>query len=59
MSLVILIPVILLVLALVLFFSRRPKAGGSGLGNRPDETEPPELRGSEQWKNRDTSGRPR
>lgn len=59
MSLVILIPVVLLLVALVLIFSRRNKAGGSGLGDRSDATERPELRGSEQWKTRDTSGRPR
>jgi hypothetical protein len=52
MNLVILIPVVLLVVALVLIFGRRHKAGGSGLGDRSDATERPELRGTEQAKDR-------
>lgn len=52
MSLVILIPLGLILLALILYFSRRQKSGGSGLGDRSDATERPELRGTEQWKDR-------
>lgn len=52
MSLIYLIPVIVLVLAVVIYFGRRHKAGGSGLGDRSDATERPELRGSEQAKDR-------
>ena len=52
MNLVILIPVVLLLVALIVFFSRRNKAGGSGLGDRSDATERPELRGENQWRNR-------
>ena len=36
MSLVILIPIGLLLLALILYFSRHQKTGGSGLGDRSD-----------------------
>ena len=54
MNLVIMIPAALIVLiALVIFYSRRSKGGGSGLGDRADATEPQELRGSTQWENRD------
>jgi hypothetical protein len=54
MNLAILLPVALLVvIVLVVYYSRRSKSGGSGLGERPDETERPELRGSEQWKKRE------
>jgi hypothetical protein len=53
MNLVILIPVVLIVLGLVIYFGRRNKAGGSGMGDRSDATERPELRGSEQWKRRE------
>lgn len=52
MNLIILIPIVVLVVALVIYFGRRHKAGGSGMGDRSDATEPPELRGTEQWKKR-------
>lgn len=52
MSLIIFIPIVVLLVALVIYFGRRHKAGGSGLGDRSDATEPTELRGDEQWKHR-------
>ena len=52
MSLVILIPIGLIVLALILYYGRRHKRHGSGLGDRNDLTERPELRGTEQAKDR-------
>lgn len=53
MNLVFLLPIIvLLVIAIVIYYGRRHKTGGSGLGDRSDDTERPELRGTEQWKNR-------
>ncbi len=53
MSLIIFVPVILLVVGLILFFSRGRKASGDGMGNRNDENEPVELRGEEQRKHRE------
>ncbi len=56
MNLVIMLPVALIILvAVIIFYSRRSKAGGSGLGERPDATEPQELRGSNQWETRERS----
>lgn len=53
MNLIFLLPlVVLLVIAIVIYYGRRNKAGGSGLGDRSDSTERPELRGTEQWKER-------
>lgn len=52
MNLLILIPLVVLVVAFVLYFGRRHRAGGSGLGDRRDATERPELRGDAQWKDR-------
>jgi hypothetical protein len=52
MNLVIFLPIIVLIVALVLIFGRRHKAGHSGMGNRDDVDERPELRGAEQWKHR-------
>jgi hypothetical protein len=55
MNLFFLVPVVLLITAVIaIYYTRRTKAGDrSGLGDRPDATEPRELRGSEQWKSRD------
>jgi hypothetical protein len=52
MNLAFLFPTVILVALIVwIFYSRRSKgAGGSGLGDRSDATEPRELRGPEQWK---------
>ena len=52
MNLLYLIPVVIVVTALVIYFGRRHRAGGSGLGDRSDATERPELRGDVQWKDR-------
>ena len=57
MNLTFLFPIVILVaLVLVIYYSRRSKAAGggsrSGLDDRPDATEPRELRGPEQWKDR-------
>lgn len=52
MNLVYLLPVVLLIaLALIVFYWRRGK-GGSGLGDRDDSRERPELRGDAQWRSR-------
>lgn len=45
--------IIVAVVALVLFYARKPSRGGSGMGDRPDRLEPPELRGTEQHKRRE------
>lgn len=52
MNLLILIPAALVLLAIILYFSRGRKAPGSGLGPRDDRTEPQELTGEEQWRRR-------
>lgn len=53
MNLVVIIPALLVILFMVLYFSRHRKTPSSGLGPRDDSTEPPELRGDAQWRNRD------
>ena len=40
------------VVAIVWYYVRKPSRGGSGMGDRPDHLEPPELRGTEQHKRR-------
>lgn len=52
MILFILIPLIIALVVVVIIFGRRSKTGRSGLGNRQDSTERPELRGPEQRKHR-------
>jgi ABC-type branched-subunit amino acid transport system permease subunit len=52
MNLFIFIPLIIAVVVAVIIFGRRSKSGRSGLGNREDSTERPELRGPEQRKHR-------
>lgn len=52
MNLFILIPIVVALVIVVLVFGRRSKTGRSGLGNREDSTERPELRGPEQRKHR-------
>lgn len=53
MNLVVILPLVLAVMiALIIFNRRRHKTGGSGLDGREDSTERPELRGTEQWKDR-------
>jgi hypothetical protein len=57
MNLIILLPVALIVaIVIYVYYSRRGK-GGSGLDERHDSTEPRELRGPEQWKDRHGAGR--
>ena len=53
MNLLILIPAALVLLGIILYFSRGRKASGSGLGPRDDSTEPRELTGEEQWRQRE------
>lgn len=56
MNLLFLIPVVLLVLIVLFIFYRRKGPAGSGLGDRRDDTEPWELRGTEQSKHRPEFG---
>ncbi len=52
MNMALLIPIALVVLVLLMIAYRRKGRGGSGLGDRSDATERPELRGNAQWRNR-------
>jgi hypothetical protein len=52
MNLLIFIPVVVAVLVVMYFMYRRKGRPGSGLGDRRDSTERPELRGTEQSKRR-------
>jgi hypothetical protein len=57
MSLFIFIPLVIVAAALIIFLSRKTdKRTTSGMGSRPDYKEPPELRGTEQYKTRAGSG---
>jgi hypothetical protein len=52
MNLIVIIPAIVVLLFVIIYASRHRTRPSSGLGNREDSTEPPELRGDTQWKNR-------
>lgn len=56
MSLLFLIPVIVLVMVVILFLYSRKGRVSSGLGDRRDSSERPELRGTEQAKHRPEFG---
>ncbi len=53
MNLLIILPAALILLGIILYFSRGKKAGGTGMGPREDSTEPRELTGEEQWRRRE------
>jgi hypothetical protein len=52
MNLLYILPVVILVVILFAIFGRRGRRDESGLGDRPDSEERPELRGTNQWKDR-------
>jgi hypothetical protein len=52
MNLLYILPVVILVVVAILIFGRRSRRDPSGLGDRRDSEERPELRGTTQWKER-------
>lgn len=51
-NLVIILPAVLLIVLVMIAFYRRRGRGGTGLGDRNDSNERPELTGEAQWKSR-------
>jgi hypothetical protein len=52
MNLFFFLPIVIALVVLVIIFGRRSKRNRSGMGDREDSTERPELRGPEQRKHR-------